>query len=207
MRVCDKDELLSICEQIGAPSATILTLEKVISRVFNDGFQALENNQKATQKDCDSLNRCLSCSCSSNEKIADIWCVDNDSWSKCCDIAKWGAEKFSADFFVVLNKNDSWTIQLVEAKLGVVSGGQEKRPRHPGPQELYDKYDWSVRRIGDGSMVQDGLIVLFSNSVIEKMKNRFSRFYRENRGVKIICMCVESYLESIGQGSFNHFCE
>jgi hypothetical protein len=174
--------------------------------VFEDGFQALENNQIATIEDRNRLYKCSACSCSTNQKIENVWCVDNDSWSKCSDVVKWGTEKGSADFFVVLENDGAQLIQLVEAKLGVVSGGQNKLPRHPSPQQLYDKYDWSVKRIGNGIKINDALIVLFSNSVIEKMKNRFSRFNRERRGVKILSMCVESYLESIGQGCASHFC-
>jgi hypothetical protein len=207
MKICDRAEVVSFCISIGAPSTTIFTLKDVVKRLFNDGFQALENNRIASKSDRDTLDRCLSCSCLTNQKIGSVWCVDNDVWSKEFDRAHWGAEKPSADFFVLLNDNESRFIQFVEAKLGIVSGGQEKRPRHPRPQELYDKYEWSVKRIGIGSVVSGSLIVLFSNSVIEKMKNRFSRYNRENHGIKIKCMCTESYLESLEQGSMNHSCE
>lgn len=207
MIICDRTDIESVCKLIGAPTTTIFTLKEVIKRVFNDGFLALENNQIASGRDCDILDRCLSCSCLTNQNIENVWCVDNDIWSEKCDKVHWSEEKPSADFFLLFNDDESQFIQLVEAKLGVVSGGQKKKPRNPSRQELYDKYEWSVKRIGPGCVVKGALIVLFSNSVIEKMKNRFSRFNRENRVPKIICMCAESYLESIEQGGLKHLCE
>ena len=188
-----------VAQSIGVPCSCVIPLLDGLRKVIADGLDALMNNPLAEDDARSALDECSGCVSKYMLSHRDLWCIDGDLWSaeKDGEIFGENEEKPSVDLLVMAQQHDGCCMYMVEGKLGVAA--KAKRPRHPTPQDLGDKFLWTKMRIGGRIPVSNEMYVLFSKSVIEKMRNRIANYNRANRNMVLVGSCIDECLMS-GEG-------
>lgn len=176
-----------------------------IKKILDDGFDII-----AAKGDAPADVKLQACRACSTRNTDDVYCLDVDSLKRDLDYKLYGFQRPSVDLAVPFYSNGvSTTFLLIEAKLGEWSTEDESRPRHPGREELFEKYKLSKERLNAFGKVSDVLYFIVPRSTYKGQRYRASRWNKGSRPCDITVRCCDQLMNDLGlnEGSQFWLCE
>ena len=169
------------------------SLRDAMEKIFQDGFDALSEAQNA-EADF-GLKFCRACV---ERDFDDVHCLNADGYKEEVDWNEYGALQPSTDIAVPIYGDAAQIgLLLVEAKLGERSS-TDSRPRHPGKEELFDKFKYTVERLNRFAKINNSLYFLVPKSSYQWQCYRASRWNKGSRPCDIVVRCCNQFLEEVG---------
>ena len=195
-RTVDAAEFFGCCETCGIQACCAHLIDRGVEKILEDGRAALSLREVVPAEAVADLENCVCCTMVEAETEPHY--VDGDEWSKLADGNMFGALKPSVDLVLfVKDAGGALRACLAEAKLGSVlpQSGQVRRPTRT---ELFEKLDYSCRRLANRIDVCEEAFLIASKSTEDEQRSRAFRWNQEQSfPLKVKCLCLRDFLETV----------
>lgn len=193
-----REDFIRCCVDSGIQMTFVHPLAHGLLKILADARAAHAERRVEVAEAARDLSECADCATLVTQSGEIPFYVDGDELSRAYDVSLFGEVKPSVDFVLFLEDGDGTPcVGFAEAKLGgtLPSGG---RPRHPTRQDLFEKIDYSVKRIGGHVPLCDEAYLLAAKCAVDEQKSRVHRWNQEQSfPMRLECLCLRDFLEEV----------
>lgn len=190
------DNVAPFCVQARIDQKFAKPLTSLLYRVVVEGFDGIEDKDRAGMEQVKALQACFKCV----ESPATEESIDCEEWADDVDPFLFGHKKHRVDILAFIRDGEETRILLIEGKLGcaVNDAGKNTQPRHC---ELKDKFDDTIERIGKvqcGVPVERELYLLVSGLYKSQIARRLFMWRQQNLIPRVKCCCIHDLMGLLG---------